>query len=253
MTASIEVRDVWVYYGDTPALRDVNLRLEGLGLVVIIGPNGAGKTTLLKTILGLIRPAKGKVIVNGLDVTGSPEKAGRLIGYVPQLVRQSFLFPITPFELVSASLKLRGFRGDRRKVTEHCLTKLRLPREAWYKPLSSLSGGMLQRVLIAKALAWDPPILVLDEPLSAVDARGRSEIAELIGNLSRDKLVVVTTHDPILFIDHARLVVVIGDGRVVAVGRPEEVLKVEVLRKVYGAAARLVEGYVHIGDFHAHA
>ncbi len=249
----VEARDLWVRYGKKIALESVNLEVAGPGLVIVMGPNGAGKTTLLRALLGLVKPHRGRVIINGVDVTGSPAAAGRFAGYVPQPGRWAARFPTTPLELVSIGLKLRGFKGDPVGRASEALEAVGLPREAWGIPLSSLSGGMAQRVMIARALAWDPPLLVLDEPFSAVDARGRAEIAELLGGIARERLVITALHDPTLLLDYAKLVVVLSEGRVAALGPPAEALRPEVLRGVYGASVLVFEGHVHVGDSHAHA
>lgn len=251
MKVHVNIKDLWVRYGRRVALEGVNLDMKGPGLIIVMGPNGAGKTTLLRALLGLVKPFKGRVIINDVDVTGSPADAGRFAGYVPQPGRWSTRFPVTPLELVLIGLKLRGFRGDPLQRATESLEMVSLPREAWEIPLSSLSGGMVQRVMIARALALDPPILVLDEPFSAVDARGRGEIAKLLGQLSEDRLVIVTLHDPTLLLDYVDLVVVLNEGRVASLGSPVEALRPDILRSVYGASLVVFEGHVHLGDSHA--
>ncbi len=252
MKVWVSVRDLWIKYGRRVALEGVNLDTRGPGLVIVMGPNGAGKTTLLRALLGLVKPFRGRVIINDVDVTGSPAAAGRFAGYVPQPGRWSTRFPVTPLELVLIGLKLRSFRGDPLQRAAESLEMVGLPREVWEIPLSSLSGGMAQRVMIARALAWDPLMLVLDEPFSAVDARGRGEIAELLGQLSEERLVIVALHDPTFLLDYADLVVVLGEGRVVSLGPPEEALRPDVLRSVYGASLIVFDGHVHVGDSHVH-
>ena len=107
----------------------------------------------------------------------------------------------------------------------------------------------MQRVLIARALVHDPQILLMDEPLSAVDPRGRAELARLIGGLGEEKLVIVTSHDPALLLEYTRSIILLN-RRVVAVGPPSELLRIELLRKVYGGAAIILEPHVHICDSH---
>lgn len=253
MGARVEVKDIWVRYGRKVALEGVNLDIRGPGLVIVMGPNGAGKTTLLKTILGLVKPFRGRVIINGVDVTGSPSAASKFAGYVPQPGSWSAHFPVTPLELVAIELKLRGYRGDPFKRAAKYLEAVGLKREAWNTPLGSLSGGMAQRVMIARALSWEPPVLVLDEPFSAVDARGRVEIARILVELSKERLVIVTLHDPALLLNNAMLIVVLSDGRVASAGPPEMALRPEVLRKVYGGSLLIFEGHIHVSDSHASA
>ena len=244
----VEVRDLEVRYRDIVAVRVDKLRLEGPALVQILGPNGAGKTTLLRTMLGLIKPSKGRVIICGRDVTANPREAGKCTGYVPQVIAQSTHYPVTPIELVNYELRLRGLRKTRTEV-EDLLRAVGLSPEAWNKPLRELSGGQRQRAFIAKALIHDPEVLLMDEPFSAVDPRGRAALAKFIGSLSKEKLVIVTSHDPMLLLPYTSTIVLINRS-IAAVGRPEEVLNMELLERVYGEAVMWVEKHIHISDSH---
>ena len=253
----VRVQGVTVAYGATIALQDVSLELKGKGLVQVIGPNGAGKTTLFKVIAGVVTPLRGRVYVNGVDVTGKPEVAGRYVSYMPQLPPEIDV-PLTPYEALERYIMLYAARWPRiraktevRKRVEEVLSLVGLPRDAWHKPIPSLSGGQRQRAMLARALAVERPVLLLDEPLASIDPAGRAELARLIGEVSRERLVVVTSHDPTLLKPYTRLMVLLN-RRVVAVGGVDEVLRVEVLSKVYGAAAiEVAPGHVHIADSHA--
>jgi len=257
VTAFIRVEDLVVVFRGETVLEVGELELRGPGLYQILGPNGAGKTTLLRTIAGLVKPVKGKVIVSGVDVTGRPESAGRFIGYVPQHEHVSgYSYPITAYEMVVSALMLHRKRWPRvrtpswaREAAINALKEVGLGENAWFKKVSELSGGQLQRVLIARALAHNPPILLMDEPLSAVDPRGRVGIARLLGRLAERKLVVVTSHDPSLLLEYTKGIVLLN-RRVVAYGPPREVLTVEKLRKVYGGAVVVLEPHTHICDSH---
>jgi len=247
---TVKLENITVGYGDYIVLREVTLVLRGPGLVQILGPNGAGKTTLLRTILGFIKPLKGRVLVNDIDVTGRPSQVGKYAGYVPQLEPSARHYPITAWELIETECEIRCRDGNRRRI-EEVLSRVGLPREAWHRPIGRLSGGQRQRVFIARALVHDPPLLVMDEPFSAVDPAGKAGLAELIGWLSNSKLVIVTSHDPMLLLKYTRTVVLVNRG-VVAVGTPEEVLRRETLEKVYGGAVLVVGEHPHIFDEHGH-
>ncbi len=255
----IEVRleGVDAGYGSEVVLRGVDLVLRGPGLVQILGPNGAGKTTLLRVMLGLLRPMRGRVLINGVDVTGRPELAGRFAGYVPQLEPGSRHFPLTAWEAVETECLVRCRKWPRlladagaRRSAEEALRRVGLPREAWGRPLHRLSGGQRQRVLIARALVHRPRLLVMDEPFSAVDPAGKREIARLIESLAEESLVVMTSHDPMLLLHRTDVIVLVNRG-IVAYGAPSEVLRAEILEKVYGAAIVEVERHLHIVDEHA--
>ncbi len=253
-TMRVEARGVTVAYGDEVIFREEDLLVEGSGLYVIIGPNGAGKTTLFKVLLGLIRPVKGRVFLNGQDVTGRPEVAGKLVGYVPQLTSLDFPFPVSVEELVESAVALRRrpirlfFPREERWRVEKVMEEMGI-KDIADKPLGSLSGGQRQRALIARALVWDPQVLFMDEPVASVDPRGKAEIAERIKELSRDRMVLVSSHDPSLFLDSAKEVIVVNRG-IVAKGRPADVMRAELLREVYGGGVSLVERCVHLVDSH---
>ena len=250
----IEVSHLTISYGKELVFSDESFKLEGPGLIVVMGPNGAGKTTLFKAILSLI-PVQGRVALNGVDVTGRPEEAGKQAGYVPQFRGEDFSFPVNVREIVESAIALRRrpirlrFPPEERVRIEKVMEKVGI-RQIEGKPLSELSGGQRQRVFIARALVWDPPILLMDEPLTAVDPMGRVDLVRMIKEMAEEKLVLVSSHDPSLFLDKAKALMVVNRG-IVAIGPPNEVLKEELLSKVYGRSVFLVEKCVHVVDGYA--
>jgi len=254
MQVELVVKDLAVGYDGELVIEGFSARFRGPGLVQVLGPNGSGKTTLIKALLGILRPVRGRVLVNGEEVTGRPEKAGAFMGYVPQYFVPEQHYPLTAWELVMDSCLLHKRRWPRlgpsrdcRSLVARALKIVDLPPEEWHKSFWELSGGQQQRVLIARALVHDPPVLMMDEPLSAVDPHGRVELAKYIGSLADEKLVLVTSHDPTLMLPHTDLIVLLNRSYYV-VGRPEEVLTLENLREVYGGAAVEVHEFIHICD-----
>jgi zinc transport system ATP-binding protein len=188
----IEVRALSFGYDRQPVLEDVDLTIGRHDFLALVGPNGGGKTTLLKLILGLLKPWSGQVIRRLSGRRGA-------IGWVPQFSSFDRDFPLRVESLVlmgrlGASGLLRPYRrADRRRVAE-VLAMLRLASLARL-PIGELSGGQLQRVLIARALAGDPEILLLDEPTSSVDPESREVLANTLADLNTRIPVVVVTHD----------------------------------------------------------
>jgi len=251
----VRVEGLTVEYSGEPVLVDVTFTLTGPGLVQVLGPNGAGKTTLLRAIAGLVKPVRGRVVIDGVDVTGDPARAGKLLGLVPQRPPVSRTNPITVFELVASRASFSRpwprvrLRGEEARAAEAALEAAGVPREAWRRRLWELSGGQLMRSFIARALVAEPRVLLMDEPLAPVDPAGKVRLARLIGGLSGDRLVLVTSHDPELLLPWTTTIVLLN-RRVVAVGPPEKVLVRSVLERVYGEAVIAVPGHVHIPDEH---
>ncbi|MCS7128608.1 MAG: metal ABC transporter ATP-binding protein [Sulfolobales archaeon] len=240
-------------------MSDVTFSANSPSLIQVIGPNGAGKTTLLKAIAGLIKPFSGRVFISRVDVTGDPGKAGKYVGYVPQVhsLNSSYKHPITPWELLESTLyisnrSLRSMdKGGLLRRVEMSLESVGLPRSLWSKPLWSLSSGQVQRTVIARALLNNPIVLLLDEPLASIDPKGRFDIARLIAELKSDKVVLVASHDPLILQPYTDYVLLINRSRYVF-GKPSEVLREEVLRKFYYSEAIVsLKEYVHISDYHA--
>jgi zinc transport system ATP-binding protein len=186
----IEVRDVTFGYGKEVVLDHVSLAIQPRDFLAVIGPNGGGKTTLIKVILGLLRPWSGEVIVR------TPR--GHL-GYVPQFSTFDRSFPLRVRDVVlMGKLGRRGlirrYTKEDREDVERILERLKLTDVA-LSHVSGVSGGQLQRVLIARALAGDPEALFLDEPTASIDAESREVLREILEELNQRIPVVVITHD----------------------------------------------------------
>jgi len=248
----LKVRNLTVAYPERIALNNVSFEMEMPSMLAVLGPNGAGKTTLLRAILGLIRPISGFVEVLGKDPFREGEKVRRLIGYVPQRERIDPTMPVLVRDVVLMGripkLPL-GARFDRVDVdaARHAL-ELVMMEEYWNEPYIHLSGGQQQRVLIARALASDPKLLVLDEPFAGIDMASRSIILDVIRNkVSEGVGTIVVSHDP----EPASLadLILLLNVEVVAFGRKEDVLKSELIQQAYGLSP-FVELLKFTGDNH---
>lgn len=194
MTAAIEFKDVSFAYRNRRVLESISFSISPHETVCFVGPNGGGKSTALKLMLGLLDPGQGRVRVLGK----SPRHVQRQIGYMPQSLQFDPLFPLTVKNVVLAG-RLHGtrpgFYSRRDKaIADACLDEMEL-REAAQFPMGELSGGQRQRVLIARALAVEPEILLLDEPTAMVDAHLETRLLEKIRSLHRRLTIVLVSHD----------------------------------------------------------
>jgi zinc transport system ATP-binding protein len=198
--AAIEIRDLWVTFNHQPVLEEITLDIEENTCVGILGPNGAGKSTLLKVILGLLAPSRGEVRVFGEDPLQA-RRHGNLIGYLPQRPLSNPRFPVSVLDVVlmgrygRIGLGRRPTREDRDAALAN-LDLLGIPHLA-HRPIGEISGGEQQRVFIARALALNPRLLILDEPTISLDACSQDELYELVDRL-KEKLrltLILVSHD----------------------------------------------------------
>lgn len=191
----VRLEDVWVQTDRTPILEAIDLSVKGNDFLGIIGPNGGGKTTLLKVVLGLIAPTRGKVWVMGEP----PEKSRRHIGYVPQHNLFDRDFPISVWEVVLMGrygrTGLFKRHGDVDKVKAGDALAMVGMLEKRDRQIGKLSGGEQQRVLIARALAGEPRLLLLDEPTASVDPAVQTLFYELLERLKKRMAIVLVSHD----------------------------------------------------------
>jgi len=191
----IELKDVWVYYGDLPILKEINLVVKENDFLGIIGPNGGGKSTLLKVVLGLIKPSRGTIRVFG----DTPQNSRKYVGYVPQYSLFDMDFPITVRDVVlmgrlgHTGLLKRYSKVDKKAALDALETVDML--EYRDQQIGNLSGGQRQRVFIARAVAGDPKLLLLDEPTAGIDAIMREEFYEMLDRLKATMAIVMVSHD----------------------------------------------------------
>jgi len=237
---AVEMEKVTVAFGRTVALQDVSLRVRRGEFVGIVGPNGSGKTTLLRTVLGLVRPVRGEVRVLGAPV----ERLGAVrhrLGYVPQLAAIDTRFPVHVLDVVlmgrygQIGLLRRPSAADR-EAARAALARVGLADLAG-RQIGQLSGGQRQRVLIARALAVEPEILLLDEPATGVDPVTSGSLYELLNHLHEEGItIMMVSHDVGVVSQYVDQVACLNRYLVVH-GRPEEVLTTEVVEDCYGCGA----------------
>jgi len=189
----VSLKNIEVYLNGSPVLEDINLSIKQNIILGIIGPNGGGKTTLLKVILGLIKPDKGEVRVFGM----SPEEGRRFIGYLPQYTFFDLNFPISVFDVVLMGRYggvFKNYSEEDRKAATNALKTVDM-LEFRDRQIGRLSGGQLQRVFIARALAREPRLLLLDEPTASIDPEMQKSFYELLSELKEKMAIVLVTHD----------------------------------------------------------
>lgn len=254
---TLRVVDLAIGY-EKPLIKDINIKLESPYVLLIMGPNGAGKTTFLKTLMGFIKPHAGKIYVNQTDITGSSELAGMFMDYIPQLSKLTSImnFPITAWEFIEFGLsihlkkmRMKMDRNEMRKIIREAFDIVGIDRSLWNKSIWKLSGGEMQRLFMARVLVNNQPIILLDEPLSSIDPEGKIGIIDIISNLKKDKITLITCHDPEIFLSISDSVMVFGKGAY-CIGKPAEILNTTVLEKIYGKSAIKLKDHIHIYDQH---
>ena len=252
-TAAVSVRGLWAGYESEAVLEGLDFELPAGSLVGLAGPNGAGKSTLLQTLLGLRRPWRGEIELFGRSANG----ARRLLGYAPQAEEVDWDFPATVGDVVMMGrygrigLLRRPKAADRAAVAS-ALAQVELTELAG-RQIGELSGGQQRRMLIARALAQEAELLLLDEPLVGLDAISQHDLLELFEKLRDEgKTLLVATHDLSCVAACFDLVLLLN-RRLVAFGPPGEIFTPEILSEAYAEHLLLLpaEGGVYVGH-HGH-
>jgi manganese/iron transport system ATP-binding protein len=240
--AALRFAGVGVGYHGTPVLIHVDFTLAAGQRLALIGPNGAGKSTLIKSMLGLVPILDGTATVLGR----TPAQARAVTGYVPQTDSLDVDFPVTAAQVVMMGRyrRIGWWRPTRavdRRAVREALDRVGLADRAG-QHFGVLSGGQRQRVLLARAIAAEPRLLLLDEPFNGVDAVSQEAILSVLGELSAaGTAVVLSTHDLAVAREFAELVCLLN-GRQWAVGPPVEALTADTLRRAYGQHAIDIDG-----------
>ena len=244
---SIEVKNLSFSYGDRPVLHDISFSVEKGEFLSILGPNGVGKSTLFRCVLGLLSGYTGQVLVNGVDGRSfSVREAAKHIAYIPQSSHPVFNYSVFDIVLMGRTSGLSTFRSPGKQDTQKCRWALEkvgishLEERCFHR----LSGGEQQLVLIARALVQDAPILMLDEPTANLDFGNQLRVLEQCRNLAREGYTVIqTTHHPEQSYQFSDRILTIQKGRVLAQGRPEDVLTEQTIRQLYGVDVEVVSLY----------
>ena len=244
---SIEVRNLSFSYGQKNILHNISFSVEKGEFLSILGPNGAGKSTLFRCILGLLPDYSGEVLINGNNMKQlSPREAARQIAYIPQSSRPVFRYSVLDIVLMGRTNHTSIFKNPGQKDVQVCLRALDRVGIEHLKErcFHNLSGGEQQLVLIARALAQDAPVLLLDEPTANLDFGNQLLVLKQIKKLAEEGYTVIqTTHHPeqsFLFSDR---ILALQSGSVLANGKPSDVLTSETVKTLYHTRVRVVSLY----------
>jgi sulfate transport system ATP-binding protein len=255
---SIEVHGISKTFGSFKALDDISLSFPNGELVALLGPSGCGKTTLLRVIAGLETADKGRIVLDGDDATNSDVRQ-RHVGFVFQ--HYALFRHMTVFENIAFGLRVRprGERPREREIRAKVGSLLELVQLSWVANRfpSQLSGGQRQRIALARALAVEPRVLLLDEPFGALDAKVRKELRRWLRALHDDLHIssIFVTHDQEEALEVSDRVVLINKGRVEQIGTPKEIYQEPATAFAFGFVGTVNEfrgrvdgGYVRVGD-----
>lgn len=237
----LQIRQLSVNYGKSPALWDVSLTIPPGKRVAIVGPNGAGKSTLLKASLGLVKPSSGSVRFFGAPLN---EKKGK-IAYIPQKEHVDWDFPMTVFDLVLMGCygRLGLFRYPKKEDKEkvwYYLKQLGLESVA-KRQISQLSGGQQQKAFMARALAQEADLYLMDEPFSGIDAASQDKITELLFSLKEEGKTILVVHHDLESVSSLFDWVILLNMRLVGVGEVKEIFNPDMIKKTFGKDPLLFE------------
>ena len=245
----LELHNINFSYGATPVLKDINLSATAGEFIAVIGPNGAGKSTLIKIIDRVLHAQEGRIMLNDNSLAEiSRKELARIIAYLPQESNFTFSYTVHDVVLMGRFPYQKGVRAydeNDLQVVQDMMILMEIDRFAG-RHFNELSGGEKQRVLIASALAQNPRIILLDEPTSALDLHHQITIYQILKKLKQeqDLTVFVVTHDINLAAQFCDRVVLMGEGKIIRDGKPEEVLQFQLLQDTFG-----VKVYIDINPF----
>lgn len=235
---SIELRDLSFSFGNRRVLDGLSFEVPDGGMACVLGPNGVGKTTLFRCMLGLAPGYRGEVRVNGHDLRDlSVRRRAREMAYIPQAHVNVFDYEAVDMVLMACETDLGMLRSPARRHEERALAALERVgiADLAHRSVNRLSGGQLQLVLVARAIAQDSRALVMDEPTSALDFANADRVLALARELAREgRSVIVSTHRPeqaYLYFDQ---VIALGEKGVLGCGTPQEVITGECMSRLYG-------------------
>ncbi len=240
----ITASDLALTYNGHRVVDGFNLKLNERSVIGLVGPNGSGKTTVLRGLAGLLEPVSGNALIGGKQAARmDKQQRARMVGWVPQ--QESSAWPLTVQEVVRLGrAPHRGwfmpFTPADMEIVERSLARADL-LDLKHRPVTKLSGGEFQRVLIARVLAQEPRVMILDEPTTSLDIQHQIQVLDLVRGLVQEQglSIIMAIHDLNMAARYCDGLVLMHKGRQISSGLPEEVLTPENFRAVFGVDARL--------------
>lgn len=243
----IELKNLSIGYGNKSVLQDVNAKINKGEIVGIIGCNGAGKSTLLKTIRGLLPKQSGEILYFGRKLESFSEKElAREVAYLQQNVEVGFGYTCKDIVLAGRYPYMKWWKGESISDEELALKCMEYTgtKELAERPVNEVSGGQKQRILLAKVLAQQTPILFLDEPTTGLDMVYQEEIFRFSQALAEmGKTILMVVHELNLAAKYCSRIILLGEGTVIADGRPDNVFTEKILSKAYNAPVRVIRSH----------
>jgi iron complex transport system ATP-binding protein len=235
----------YAYIPRQPVLEDVSVSLEAGQVLYLLGRNGSGKTTLLNCLSGISQPRTGEVRLDGRPLSSfRPPERARHIGIIPQIHRPAFAFSIREMVLMGRTPHMSMFAQPKKadyEVADHALEMVGLSSFS-QRPYTDLSGGERQLVMIARGLAQQCRVLLMDEPGAHLDPNNHQRVMEIVSRLAREEELafIVSSHSPNYALVYATDVLVLKDGRALAVGEPSEIMTEDLLGVAYEMSVEVV-------------
>jgi len=244
MSYILEARDLCCAYEENIIIKHLNIALKKNGMTGILGPNGSGKTTLLRHLSGALKPLSGKVLLDGVEITSIRKRMlARKLAYVPQNNGVEFEFTAMETVMMGRMPYLKRFQQETQFDIDavHRAMMLTGTWKLKNRSITELSGGELQRVMIARALAQQPEILMLDEPTAHLDLQFQMEILELLRRLtdSGEMTTIVVLHDINLAVQFCDDVIFMQNGNIITNGHPQDVITEKLINDVYHVAVSI--------------
>lgn len=214
----IEIHNLTKKFDQFTAVNNLSFNVKEGEVLGFLGPNGAGKSTTMKVITGFLSPSSGKVIIDGYDISKHPIEAKALIGYLPE--GAPCYSDMTTLDFLNFIAQVRGYSGEElRKRVQHVINEVEL-QSVSQQTIDTLSKGFKRRVGLAQAIMHDPKVLILDEPTDGLDPNQKHHVRQLIKNLARDKIVIISTHILEEVTAVCSRAIIIANGKIVADGTP---------------------------------